>query len=446
MSRLRDIKELINGVAPQWSSVSTKLKGLPIYVDPLLTGTSRFSRKTGSTVGLINPEVQVFLAKGVNTNDTTLTLDRTTQWLANNCVLHVAGVEKFRITDINSTIISLNTKVKIKQTAGKVVNLYSVPIESINDYAKGTMVLQIRSTYKMMVGDVVAFEVYKNVFNEIEIIDLVDVGITNNAMPYTYEITLATKTPIALSQGGRFDLRAYPAYFSKVLKIPNNPVTNKEIGPFLLDYFQGRILTGLSPKTFLSITSYDLFNNLLHPAISLPNNYPITARSLNSSTFMFWDLMHGSFNVNSGSVAICDSNGLFGITYDCKPLFKKGDSWKISLTSTNEATVKINFEPDTTITLNTVIGLNTFIIRTDQDYSKITITISSVAGSQHEFSNWQLMEAEVARVEYSILSRVVDEATWLSTGLIVKPLFLTLDYLSTNYDLGDSYDSGLLSL
>ena len=50
-----------------------------------------------------------------------------------------------------------------------------------------------------------------------------------------------------------FYLRAYPAYFSKILRIPANPLSGRAVGPFVVDYFGGKIVNGKSPDVFLSI-------------------------------------------------------------------------------------------------------------------------------------------------------------------------------------------------
>ena len=452
--QLAQIKEEINGVAPRHSNVKVAVRGLPIYADPLLTGTSRFSRKTGEP-GLINPDVEIFLSKILQVNQNQLVVNRVNQWFAVGSYLSVGALEKFKITDIadDGVTFSLNAQVKVAQPLNTSVTLYSVPSIAVAPFAKHSKIIQIRSKFPLMIGDKLAFTSLVNLFREIEITNVKDLGQTANPFPYTFELTLTDGIPYALTTDQEVQMRAFPAYFTPIIKVPKSPVSARELGPFLVDFYGGRINNGPSPDVFFTAQFYDVFSNKIfsNDPILISENFPIFSRSMSSDALLFWDLMTGSMQLSNGNaVAVFDDVGNFGVTYDLQPRIAPGQSWKFNVKTTQATILRVGFEPNPFTTYNLPAFANVNIevgtLPANSTIEKITIVGSSVPGSKIVLGPWQLQGDQAERMSFGIMARVDKEALWLASSVIVKPYFLSLDYLTTSYDSASAYDSGYINL
>ena len=452
--QLAQIKEEINGVAPRYSNVKVAVRGLPIYADALLTGTSRFSRKTGS-IGLINPDVEIFLNQILQVNQNQLVVNRVNQWFTVGSYVSVGSLEKFQITAIadDGITFSLNAKVKVAQPLNTSVALYSVPSIAVAPFAQNSKIIQIRSKFPLMIGDKLAFLSLVNLFREIEITNVKDLGMTANPFPYTFELTLTDGIPYALTTDQEVQMRAFPAYFTPIIKVPKSPVSSRELGPFLVDFYGGRINNGPSPEVFFTAQFYDVFSNKIfsNDPISISQNFPIFSRSMAGDTILFWDLMTGTMKLENGNaVAVFDDIGNFGVTYDLQPRIAPGSSWKFNVKTTHPTILRVGFEPNPFTTYNLPAFANVNIevgtLPANATIEKITIVGSSIAGSEITLGPWILQGDQAERMSFGIMARVDKEAQWLATSIIVKPYFLSLDYLTTSYDSGSAYDSGYINL
>lgn len=453
MAQLSRIREELNGVALRWSNVKTSVRGLPLYADSLLTGSARFSRKTGS-IGLINPDIEVFLNEKLQVNQSQIKVDRYNQWFIVGAYISIGGLEKFRIESISDTTFQLNAQARAPQTTGAPVLLYSVPLITVSDFSAGSTVLQVRSKHQLLIGDKLAFPTLKNLFREIDIINVSDLGTTSNPYPFTYQVTLNAGIPYDLSLDAEIQFRAYPAYFSLISKIPKSPVSARSLGPFLVDLYGGRINSGTTPETFITAQFYDIFTNkvISTDPILISDNYPVFARSIPSDTFLFWSRVAGEMNLKDGkTVLVCDSEGKFGITYDLQPHIKPGLKWKFNVKTTEQTVLRVGFEPNPFTTFNLLAFSNQLLtVGTNAtntlDIEKITIIGKSAPGAEITIDSWVLIGDEVERVALGIMARVEKEAIWLSSSCIIKPYFLSLDYLNTTYDSEAFYDSGYIYL
>lgn len=452
--QLAQIKEEINGVAPRHGNVKVAVRGLPIYADALLTGTSRFSRKTGEP-GLINPDVEIFLNQILQVNQTQLVVNRVNQWFTVGSYVSVNALEKFKITNINEDGVTfgLNAKVKVAQPLNTSVTLYSVPAIVVAPFIKDDKIIQIRSKFPLMIGDKLAFQSMANLFREIEIKNVKDLGMTNNPFPYTFELTLNEGIPYALATDQEIQMRAFPAYFTPIIKVPKSPVSSRELGPFLVDFYGGRINNGPTPEVFFTAQFYDVFSNKIQSEdpVLISENFPIFSRSMTGDTLLFWDLMTGTMKLQDGNtIAVFDEAGNFGLTYDLQPRIAPGASWKFNVKTTHPTTLRVGFEPNpfTTFQLPAFANVNIKVgtLPGNATIEKITIVGSSVPGSEITLGPWILQGDQAERMAFGIMTRVDKEAVWLATSIIVKPYFLSLDYLTTSYDSASAYDSGYINL
>jgi len=450
MGKLSDIENAANGILPYWAAMKLNPRGIPNYVDQGLTGDARFSRKTGTTVGIIVPDVEVALTESVSEHSTSLAISRALPWYQLDGIIQI-GQEKLSLIDYDSLSKTLTVqRTELSYSANTSIFLWSVPMLAVSSFIKGSKTIQVRSKVQITIGDVFAFWVNaRNVFKEIECVNVIRLADSLNDYPLTYEIELEQGLPFALTIDELFQMRAYPAYFSEIKKIGTIGNNSKNIGPFLLDFHNGKLTTGKSIPAFFSVQLYDKFKNKLKTSTPflIPTNYGITDQTFRHDFLLFWDLMVGKFkNAPNNVILVCDAQGQFGVTTSMSPNLPAGNSWKLTVRCDTETKINFQFEPNDwqSFTIPAFTATTITVQASPLDIKRLTITASSAPNAEISMTTWQLIEPEVEKVSCSFVAHTQLEAEWASTGLILKPFFISLDYLLANYDNNQFYDSGLI--
>ena len=72
------------------------------------------------------------------------------------------------------------------------------------------------------------------------------------------------------------------------------------------------------------------------------------------------------------------------------------------------------------------------------------VLVTDTPSGRLTMTDWTQVGPQIESIECSIVSDSTGRGTWQSTGLCLKPYFLTQEILSGRYDGGDSYDSGFV--
>jgi hypothetical protein len=263
-----------------------------------------------------------------------------------------------------------------------------------------------------------------------------------DGMNYHQVIELDKDTVRTLTSASKIWLRAYPSYVSKLIIVPDN------LGPFLIDFMGGRIKSkqGILEEESYSATFFAKYGEkiLSDYPVEIGKNYPIPYEAIASDWVLFWDLKDGHFSYDFNKpVAVCNDEGLFNVVKrvipDLPPM-----TWNLQVTANNDCKFVfwcgdnvVETQLETFVAKNLVVGCTTPI-------SEMRICIKGEPGTRVILDDWFPTTADAAKIEYTMLVKIVDEAEWQCSGLILKPYFINLSLVRGRFDTGIKYDGGVI--
>lgn len=462
MTSVRELSRQINGVAPTWSNITIINRGIPFYSDPLLKGTSRFSKKTGNNIGTISSDVTFELAEeALNKSRTLVPVGVVPSWVAVGSVLNIGpDIELQEVDDVINNTIIVKKDLSVTHAKGSTVELHGVQILAETAAAQNVTTMSIRTHHEVMEGDRIAIPALDNVGNilaeslfEVEISTAVQTSDDgpNSFLRFVYLVTFKAGVSRAISAGNTLFHRAYPAYFSKLVRVSLTSASLSDLGPFLVDNLSGRLKEGTRVEEHLTMLRYDAAQNLIGTTtpVSGSKNFPIVEADVPADVLLFWDLLRGSMQYTDfESVGVTNADGEWGVSQKIVPTFPPGTKWNIRVTSS--ISTKITVQMGTTNTLQvfdvpaaitTILNVGTDISDDPVDYIRFT-GYSGQPGTTISFDTWELAnKIAVAFIEYQLSGIENTEALWQSTGIIFKPYFTSIESLKMAYDSGQKYNA-----
>lgn len=379
MGRLSKIESIVNESISAYGHTKVVMRGLPYFSDSLLRGDIRFGKRTGNNISFLNPDNQYLFSQNIQTKSSTINLKHPAQWITPLSILSFGPYKEFSIVDDVSsdkkTIILKKPLVRPFTTEDAVL-LYASPVfTSFSSYVGDTS-LVVKSHWFLANGDVFCYSQKKDILESMDEIKINKVEfLGTNTDPYynkTYKIYLDGPLMSELMTEQSVYIRAYPAYQSQPIRIPNVISSTDQMGPFLVDYLSGRLTEGknfsetLSFKAYSTYNSYVIGDNFSYETIN--KNYSIVERPWANSYFLFWDLVDGYVSYTSSRV-IFKVNPL-------KPVFKFLNNSKtpasFSYNETSGAVVYSSF-----VNLGSVVAGDVFL---DCAGNKFTVTAVNMKG------------------------------------------------------------------
>jgi hypothetical protein len=331
MGRLSKIEQIINDTINHYSHVKIVPRGLPRFVDTSLRGTVRFAKRSGNTIALLNPDNTYQFASVPQTRDNKFILKETNKWIIEDCILSMAERELHQVFDIVDTTVLLKNNLKETYTISDKVLLHSYPMKLSIDVYRGDTTILIKSHYPIANGDTFLYlqdQTLLQSLSEIKIVKATKLGSIGELffdLLYSIELEKAVERDV-ISNTTVF-IRAYPAYFSSTVRVPNALFTSEPIGPFLVDLLTGRLLEGQEFNETFAIRTLNRNNNYTLGSsteyVTIDKNYLILDRSLPAHTPMFWDLAEGAMRITPSKIVFkvksalaFDNINLTPFTYD----------------------------------------------------------------------------------------------------------------------------------
>lgn len=457
MGRLRRIEDIVNSTLNHYSHIKLMPRGLPRFVDPLLRGTVRFGKRTGNTIAVVNCDNTYNFETAPQRKQQQFTLKNATSWIHPESILSL-GPEKelVRVKDISDgRIVTLYSELNRDYSDTDQVLLHSHPIKVFTAINSSDTEITVSSYYHFANGDYVSFlheDALLDSITQVQVARAEYAGTTADPLnPFLY--TLYLKGPLGhdFDAGERVYLRAYPAYFSTAIKVPNNLYSSTPMGPFLGDIVSGRLVEGNAIKETLAIKTIDRSGNYVVGAensfVTSTKNFLINSRPMNTHMPLFWQLAEGTMRITGNRIVMkVNDNSQFCVGYRCVPAFSGGMSWRVSLISTVQCSIRFWFKPlpwqEFDLIANVVTPVTiTLPVGTDIESIMINIQATSPVG-EIAMSDWTPIGATVDSVQYSLVAETIGQAGYQSTGLVIKPFFLDSDLLQATYDSGDTCDGG----
>jgi len=313
MGRLGKIEQIVNDTINHYAHVKIFPRGLPRYVDPLLRGTVRFAKRSGNTISLLNPDNTYKFATVPQTRDNKFVLDNLNKWIIEDCILSMGPErELHQVHDIVDTTVLLKSNLTQTYTTDDKVLLHSYPMLLSIDVNAGDTTIMVKSHYNIANGDVFAYlqdQTLLQSLTEIKVTKATRLGSVGSVFfDLLYLLDLEKPVQRYIQSNTMVYLRAYPAYFSAAVRVPNALFTSEPIGPFLLDLLTGRLLEGTEfNETFAIRTlnrggSYTLGNSTSY--VTVDKNYLVLERTVPVHAPMFWELAEGSMRLTPSRIVL----------------------------------------------------------------------------------------------------------------------------------------------
>ena len=469
MNKLSKIEQIINSTINHYSHVKLFPRGIPRFVDPLLRGVIRFGKRTGSTIGVINPDNTFTFDVLPIRLDNKVTLSRTTEWITPDCILSLGpNRATHTVDDVIDNTLLLKEQLNIEFSKEDVALLYAVPMLMYQDQAVGDTEVWVKSKYPLANGDILVYKQTDSLLqslNEVKILEAVRRTEPDQFDTYytiVYKITLEKPITRGFLKDAMAYMRAFPAYFSQTINVPNSIYTNEPVGPFLLDTMSGGILEGKDYDEYLSYRTLNRTGGYIlgtkNKYVTVNKNYLVLKRPVAAHVPGFWELAEGSVRFSPNKILFKTDpiKNVFCLGLKCVPYLPsnfvvtetgevKSFRWLLNVSSTNDCSIRFIFYPNEPIEFILKSGVSqdiTLEIPTNNEITDIEINISSEFSCQVSLSDWTHLDGTVEQMEYALVSHATGIATWQSSGLMIKPMFLGSEYLKMVYDSGHEYDSG----
>ena len=458
MGRLTRIEDTVNAPLTDFSQIKVIPRGLPYFVDNLLRGEVRFGRRTGNSTAVINTDNTFKIATDISPGAPTLTLQNPSEWMQLDSIISVGLGRELRIVEdfVDSTLL-LNEKLKFSYDANDFVLLHSSPIKMLADAPAGSTSIQIKSRYPLGNGDTFVYQLTEGLLNSITEVKAPTVAFggtsTDPIFDKIYVMELSKPLQRDLFSDDLVYIRAYPGYFSTKVRVPNPVNSSDQMGPFLLDNLSGRLVEGKNFDETLSLKLIDRRGNYLmgddNSYVPIFKNFSVFNRPIRSHSFVFFETAIGEIRFTPQRAIFSSTTPQFRIGKKMVPtLPADGTTFKFNTKSTINAEMRIFFQPyETPVLLEIKPEPQTHIIPFPigpENIEAMEITVQSTTNEVFiEVADWT-SDATVNEIEYSLIVEATGFAGYQSSGLILKPYFLSTDLLQGKYDSGDAYDSGFI--
>ena len=451
MSLLRSIEDLGQAVAKDYANVRLVPRGTPVFFDQNLRGTIRFATRRGNFLPVIAPQNSSELAADVSPPSNQLKLSRITSgFTVDGAVISLGpGRELARITDIDETtgdVVTTDDMVGT-HTEGEGVDLYGVPIEVIGDQAANDTVIQIRSSFIVMIGDQVAIDTTQGLLSSTvstTITGVLFLGTTLDGRT-NYELTLAEGIARPLANEEDILLRAQPGYESEAERIDVR-------GPFVLDYVSGPFFEQTVVDEWLNVQLQNALGDPLagfSTPVSVGKNSPVINMSIPNEALLFWTVIAGNVQFrNNRFTAVTDADGRFALTHELVPPFPPGTEWQIPVLANDSALIRVAFLPNDyrtfSVGTNTPTRITVGTTTSEQPATRIEIAVQTQnPGAEIVFNDWVTTTSAAAQLYYQVTSTAYGNNVWQAGSLMLKPYFFTLDDIRARYDF-TAYNQGVV--
>jgi hypothetical protein len=300
-------------------------RGFTLPIDPYTTGTVRYGRKIGYELPLIVPDNKYELAEDAIFQMDRFTVDRAPTWVESGGFVSLGDLELHEVEDVSDTEIVLVTTLLADHPEREPVYHYSNPIEVEGAYAAGQTTINIDAPVFVVVGDVIAISPNTTstplAFIEYIVTSVRYVGTT--AGINQYQVVLDKVLHRALSDGEVIQLRAYPAYQSRILDIPQAPAALRPVvGPYLVDWVSAPFFNNMNVTEYQTLQRYNAAHVAFGPPLQISKNHFVLHVPIRADQFLFWDKVDGSINFNFDEhkiLATLDSDGHWWFKHTCAP-------------------------------------------------------------------------------------------------------------------------------
>lgn len=314
------LRDTVNRAMPTMAFGLVRPRGLLMPLDPWMRGTLRFAYKLGGHGSVWRPNLQAKAVLDSGGGESILFVGSIWKDLVLDSIILVNKV-RHQIIDWDDSNISHKTLVLNNQLTGIVetntaIYLYAFPVTVEGGMAKGSTTLRVSTPYYLAIGDRVEIPTVASGTDTWKLtipIDVVEVDyVKEDSEGYKYILTLEHALARNIGSDETIWMRAFPAYFSGNINLPVFGAVNLNVvGPFLLDFMSGPLITGTQFEEFVAVTQKSANGTRLTPSQLVGNHsIQINRMPIRADQFLFWRCIKGFLNWN-GTEVVCqlDTDG-----------------------------------------------------------------------------------------------------------------------------------------
>jgi hypothetical protein len=297
----------------------------------------RHARKLGFEYTVLVPDNRWQLAEDAGWNIDRVILDTVPTWVRPGDYISIGQREIHQVYDVSDETILLSSRLLADHDAGTYVYHHSSVVTVEGSYTTGQISINIDLPLGWFVtpGDVLAIlfdleaytlgilnlQVVAPSFVEYTVVSARLIGNTSAASQWF--VTLDKELHRDLADGEDIQLRAYPAYASRPLKVPQSGVAMiGVVGPYLLDWTSVPFLDDMDPVEYQTVQYLDETLVPTGSTMAFTKNTAVLDVPIRADQFVFWDLAAGTLDYNDTLKRVLgrrDVNGWWWLKYTCAP-------------------------------------------------------------------------------------------------------------------------------
>lgn len=423
---IRTIREYISTQSPLEPYVHGSFRP----VDPMLSGTTRFGKKIGTTEVILLEDTDMVLANNATTGSAAI---QTTSKISDvitgslfklpdtslvrlyNPEHHVSNVETYWTWSVDSETPLLTTYV-----AGSKLSVYGHPVTVLSGLNNE---VQIRSTVPVMPGDhiipVSSSPIGLIEGQPVEILSIDNHTIIPGAVPInSYKCTIDTRLKhLIVDPDVKVYLRANTGYISNLI-----PATDIN-GVFLLDCVSGITLGDRTEDVTITLNTHQADYTINKSYQDVPKNTPVVLGVVSAADFVTGSVDRGRLvpNIDKSLYSVNDASGLCGFGYEFCQTLNPG----IKLKVLGQEGTEIRVTTSLGTTLYTLGATAATIDLSNDVIDYVLFRITGVANGTLLWTSLPLTE-DNSFISYSIVSRTNQQENWSGSGLILKPVMSSI--------------------
>jgi hypothetical protein len=309
-SRVRDV---INQAAPTFSSPTVADRGLLHFLDPSMTGVTRFMQKAGYPFPLLTPQMSATLTVAAAAGTQTVLVQgvRLLDWLVPGMGVAFELLEDAVVDSIqpqaNGTdvLIVLRSNLTSSHDAGTRFTIRNFPIASTTttvagDGSPSRPTISVATPFILVPGDVIRVD---GTTYTLSIAD----QISSSPAGYVYEVKTNDDDGLpALFPSTAITVRARAAYQSEIITVPQAQARSLTTGPAVVDWVSGPMVAEYfpDPESEVYIEEYDNSNRLIVEPRKIEKNSTMLRFRIMRDQLLFWKYAEGGCNWNGTFVEL----------------------------------------------------------------------------------------------------------------------------------------------
>ena len=382
---IRAIKETARKIAPTFSSTYVAPRGLAIPVDPWLSGELRWARKIGAAGSVWLPETFMQLDQNTGKGESVFYVHQLPDSLVDGTIIEVSATEKAELLDWDTADFTLTvaSAIESEKAEGSFVKVWASPVTMEGGISSGNTQIRVSSALRIARGDRIQIPVdadgsfsYTTSRTVLES-DLVE----EDAEGAKYLLTLDASLHRDVASDETLYLRAFPAYFSNLVPLPDYSAQYLSIvGPFLVDYLSGPLVAETKAEEYLNVRTYRADRDPLTPMLASSHNGQVNRMPIQADQLLFWNKVDGTINHDgANTICTCDDDGHFRVVQRLRP---EMDPPELYATGAITAVATASLSNNEGFEINDGLALYRYEFKVNSSFSaspgKTTIDVSAV--------------------------------------------------------------------